>query len=166
MKTRDWLYDIIKDGLLCEQYTDKVNNAQSKVDFMNLVLDSNGVTFIQEMSKHGKDLPYDIMTEEFEHYINGRYVARYMTNDGTEYTSCVYCRYDYDVDIKSTLTTFFGCDTNVIIPEHSSCMIFLDKRCNIRLHCPKSSNVKIECWGDSVLEIVGEKHKGIKIKRR
>lgn len=166
MKTIDWITDIIDNGLLCEEYTGKVKQAKSKKDLMEIILDPNGVSFLQQMADKGRPLSRDIILNEFSAYINGRYVATYKAKDGTEYTSCIYCYHDYDVEPKTTMTTFIGCDLNIIIPDNSCYMLFFDKDCDIRLQCPKTSNVKIECWGDCKLDIVGEKHKGIKIKRR
>lgn len=166
MKVKDWIGDIIDNGLLCREYTERVKAAQSKADFMNIILDINGVTFLQEMDRKGHSLSKDIILDEFAPYINGRYIGRYVNEDNTEYTSCIYCYHCYDVEPTTTLTTFIGCRLNVMIPENSYMMLFVDKDSELDVQCPKSSNVKIECWGECKVNIVGENHKGIKIKRR
>ena len=47
MKTLDWLNnEIIGNGLLCAEYTERVRNAKSKKQLFDVCADANGVSFI------------------------------------------------------------------------------------------------------------------------
>ena len=74
MEIRDWLLDLWKMGLLCDEYKNLVCNAASKRQIMDIVLDANGISFLQEMQSEGHALPYEYILEKFGPYLNGRYI--------------------------------------------------------------------------------------------
>lgn len=59
MRFSEWINKIIESGLLCEAYTDKVEEAKSKKRLMDIVLDSNGQSYLCEMQAKGMALPYE-----------------------------------------------------------------------------------------------------------
>ena len=66
MKTLDWIRnEIMANGLLCEEYTERVRNAKSKKQLFEICCDANGARFLPEMRAKGYPLDYDVIHEEF-----------------------------------------------------------------------------------------------------
>ncbi len=166
MTFKEWINKVISSGHLCEEYTDKVNVARSKKALMDIVLDANGLIFLQEMDKEGIALPYDTILKEFGSYINARYIAEYEGKNGGRYNSCIYCCYDEDEClVETTGVTMLGCHTNVRLKDNAYVFIYADKNCNLTIHVQDSSRCKVEYWGDAKINIVGCE-KNVKLKHR
>ena len=146
MTFNDWIKNIIDTGNLCGQYTAKVHDAISKKSIMDIVLDSNGLSFLLEMQEKGLGLPYEVIADEFQSYINGRYVGVFRNENGHGYTSKLYCCYAESLEIlaDTTAVVLLGCANKVVIPENSFVKIYADKNCDIEVFCPKSSRVIVE----------------------
>lgn len=166
MKTRDWLNDIIDKGLLCEQYTDKVVNAKSKRQLMDIVLDVNGASYLQEMMSKGYPLPYDTIREEFDAYVNGKYISTSVSSSGNEYTCSMYIDQKDRIIAKTDVISMLNCQCELEIPKNMCVMVFLDSNCDVKFTIADNSVVKIEHWGDSNVEVVGGLRLGIRIKKR
>lgn len=145
---KEWLALLKENGLLCDVYCDKVDNAKSKLELVRCCLDANGANFLQEMQSAGFPLPYEVICSVFHSYINGRYIAEFKNERGSGYTSCVYCCYSESdsIEINTTLTTLLGCSANVYIKDNDFCKIYADKNCNLRIHCPITSRCIVEYW--------------------
>lgn len=156
MDFNEWLCKVRDCGLLCETYADKVDEAKSKRQLMNVVLDSNGVSYLCEMDSKGLALPYEVILKSFSSYVNGRYVSEHKNDKGNGYTSCIYCCYsDSDtIEINTTLTTLLGCSANVYIKDNDFVKIYADKNCDLRIFCPSSSRCIIEYWRGARIEVM------------
>ena len=69
MRFSEWINKIIESGLLCEAYTDKVEEAKSKKRLMDIVLDSNGQSYLCD------PLEGRLVAADFQHFgkqIRGR----------------------------------------------------------------------------------------------
>lgn len=149
MTTNDWLKQIQEAGLLCDEYTDKVELAMNKTQLIDLAFDANGISYIPEMQAKGYPIPYDTIIKEFGSYINGRYVR-----DKNGYTSALYCKYAKPVILEETLTCFLGCKgINITVPDYYICEIFLDAECDVKLYLGTDSFVRVNMWKGAKLNL-------------
>lgn len=155
---KKWLALLKENGLLCDEYCDKVDNAKSKLELVRCVLDANGSSFLQEMQAVGFQLPYDVICNIFRSYINGRYKAEFKNEKGNGYTSSIYCCYAEDeLLIDTTLTTMLGCNTDVYIRPNDFVKIYADKNCELHISCPDSSRCIVEYWNGARIFV----HRGV-----
>lgn len=155
MKFNDWITDIIHSGLLCSEYTKRVENAMNKKSLMDIVLDANGVSYLLEMQEKGKELPYETILREFKPYLNGRYIGIFKNEKGNGYTSKIYCCYDEKENIitDTTATVLLGCKNRIIVPEYSLVKIYADNNCDIEIECPKTSKCIVEACDNALIGV-------------
>lgn len=157
MDFNTWINTVIKTGNLCEDYKVKVDDAKSKLQLMQVVLDANGSSFLQEMQAKGMPLSYETINKDFRSYINGRYKAEFKNEKGNGYTSSIYCCYAEDeLLIDTTLTTMLGCNTDVYIRPNDFVKIYADKNCELHISCPVSSRCIVDYWDGAHVVV----HKG------
>lgn len=170
MKTLDWIrQEIMANGLLCEEYTERVRNAKSKKQLFEICCDANGARFLPEMRAKGYPLDYDVIHEEFGRYINGQYKPEFESPSGlASYTSAIYCQHNdvKDIVVDTTIACFLACDNEVWISPFNIARICVDANCHLKIHCPQNASLVVEYWGDDdIIEIVEGKDR-IKIKKR
>lgn len=155
MKFNEWIQEIIGNGLLCGDYTTKVDDAKSKARLMDIVLDANGVSWLPEMDSKGMPLPYETILRDFKSYINGRYIGHFYNKSGKlGYTSTLYCCFDEsDIEINTTLTTILGCTCDVWIGKNDFVKIYADKNCKLMIHCHETSRCIVEYWDGAIIEV-------------
>lgn len=168
MTFREWINNLIGVGLLCCDYTSRVNSALSKKQLADIGLDANGISYIARMAQKGYPLPYNSLLKEFKNFINGNYIFESVPNErGYSYTSEVYvCYSDNDhVDVKTTLVAFLGCKTKINIQERTIVNVYLDKNCEVEINCPLSSRCRVYLYGDAKVVVLSneEKVKVIKV---
>jgi hypothetical protein len=155
MKTTEWIENIIKNGALCGNYTDKVNEAKSKLQLFRLCCDANGTSFLMEMQEKGMPLPYETITKEFASYINGRYVAEYRNEKGNGYTSKMYCCFDEDtILVDTTLCSVLGYTGRIVIAKNNFAKIYLDKNCDVQIELQDGARGIIEYWKGAKVEVL------------
>lgn len=158
MDFNTWINKVIESGNLCVEYKEKVDDAKSKLQLMNLCLDSNGSSYLCEMQEKGYPLPYEVINKEFRSYINGRYNAEFKNDKENGYTSSIYCCYAEDeLLIDTTLTTMLGCNTDVYIRQNDFVKIYADKNCELHISCPDSSRCIVEYWDGARIFV----HRGV-----
>ena len=167
MTFKEWLNIVLDKGLICERYLPAVDAARSRKQFMDVVLDVNGMAFLCDMNLRGYGLPYETIEGEFSAYLNGRYIRSKSTPSGS-YTSTMYCGVDVpaEITINATLTGLFNCHCVVNVPDNTICRIYVDNNSNIELHVPSNSKCYIEVWrGGSCIHTGGGdvyiKHKNV-----
>lgn len=156
----DWINDINHHGLICPKYADKVYKAKSKKQIMDILLDANGVSFIQSIAEKNYIIPYDVITYHFGNYINGKYIANHTT-----YTSCMFVNQNNtDITINTTLVALLNCrQSNINIVKNHSTIIYCDKNCILNIECPENSKCKVFVWGNA---IINSNNNNIKIIRK
>ena len=159
MKTLDWLKnEIMANDLLCEEYTERVREAKSKKRLFEICADSNGVSFVPQMRAKGHPLEYDIVWEDFERYINGKYKPEFTSPiTGGTYTSAIYCQYnnEKDIVIDTTVASILGCDNEVWVSPLHLAKICVDQNCHLKIHCPQNSSLVVYYWCDDAnIEVV------------
>lgn len=148
---------ILRDDLICDQYRSRVEKAQSKKQFMDIVLEGNGLHYLCDMKAKGFGLPYDVITREFTPFINGEYVARVLKDNGTWYDSAMFCKLDNKSEIRAvtTATGLFGCSCNVVVPKNSYVQLYVDNECDITIECPSTSKCYVEYWQGAKIQVLG-----------
>lgn len=155
MKTTEWIENIIENGALCGNYTDKVNDAKSKLQLFRLCCDANGANFLMEMQEKGMELPYEVITTDFASYINGRYIAEYRNEKGNGYSSCLYCCHDRDnIFVDTTLCSVLGYIGRIVIAKNNFAKIYLDKNCDVQIELQDGSRAIIEYWKGAKVEVL------------
>lgn len=166
MKTIDWIEDEHLKGELCEEYYERLCDAKSKKQVMDIVMDINGLEYLCLSREKGNPLPYEVIEKEFRSYINGKYIPKFNFSKMTEYDSSVYLSLgkDCEVNVGTTLALFLNCSCDIYVKDYHVARIFLDGNCDVRLHCPKGASVIVEAFGDAKVEYEGYAH--IRIRRR
>lgn len=150
----EWVNTAIESGCMCEGYSNMVSSAKSKLQMMRIVLDANGIGYLQEMQEKGHCLPYETILSEFKRYINGNYIAEFRNERGSGYTSTMYCCYSDGnrIDVVTTLATFLGCsNVELHIAENNFAHIYLDKNCDVSIHCPISARCIVDYWDGAIV---------------
>ena len=150
----EWVNTAIESGCMCEGYSNMVSSAKSKLQMMRIVLDANGIGYLQEMQGKGHGLPYETILSELKRYINGNYIAEFRNERGNGYTSTMYCCYSDGnrIDVVTTLATFLGCsNVELHIAENNFAHIYLDKNCDVSIHCPISARCIIDYWDGAIV---------------
>lgn len=157
MTFKEWLADVKDKGLICERYLPLVDAARSRKQYMDAVLDTNGMAFLCDMSTCKYKLPYEIICEEFKAYLNGRYIHTSNKVSGS-YTTTMYCGVELpsSISVNTTLTGLFNCNCQVDIPNNTICQLYVDNGSNIMVNVPLSSRCYVEVWGDGVVEFLGD----------
>lgn len=158
MQFEDWINEVVEKGFLCNEYTKKINGVLSKRQLVDIVLDSNGASWLPELQKEGLGLPYETIIREFKGYINGRYIAEHKNKKSNGYTSSIYCCYAESdtINVNTTLTTLLGCSVNVKIRENDFVRLYVDKNCDITIKCPDNSRCLVDYWDGAKINVVGE----------
>ena len=159
MTFTEWINGIIKSEVLCGAYTQKVLEAQSKRQIIDICLDANGIEWLPKMDAMGNALPYSVILKEFKRYINGNYVASYTNEKGNGYDSSLYCCFsDGDrIDINTTLACLLGCsNVSVHIRENDFVHLYADRNCDMEVVCPASSRCIVTCWDGAKVKVKGE----------
>lgn len=147
MTFKDWLEIVNNEGLICERYLPLVNAARSRKQYMDIVLDANGMAFLCDMSLRGHKLPYEVIRREFWAYLNGRYIHSKASISGT-YTAAMYCGVETpsSITVNTTLTGFFGCNCDVFVPDNMVCQIYVDNGTAINLKVSQDSTCHVCVW--------------------
>lgn len=82
---------------LCQEYTEKVDKAASKKQFMDICLDANGMNWLSHAIARWHGLSAEYISREFHAFNEGRYVRN---KDG--YTSAMYCSPTTNPEITTT----------------------------------------------------------------
>lgn len=160
MTFREWINDIMDNGMLCSNYTDRVNGALGKKQLMDIVLDANGMSYLQEMQQNGFPLPYETILREFNRFINGRYIYESIPNEkGYTYTTAIYCCYNDDdhIDVETTAISLLGCKTKLNITKLLATSVYLDSNCEVDIVCPEDTTCSVYKYGNAkVNNVEGE----------
>lgn len=158
MKTKDWLHEITNAGLLCGSYIDKVNDAKSKKQLIDICFDANGINYLCEMQEKGLPLPYETICNEFAPFINGRYVAEYRNDKSHGYTSKLYCCYNEpEIFVDTTVCTILGYNGTIVVEKNNYAKIYIDKNCNVTITLEDGSRAIVEYWeGATVAHNLGD----------
>lgn len=157
MTFKEWL-EIVKDkGLICDRYLPMVLSARSRKQYMDAVLNINGMAFLCDMRLMGHGLSNEAICDEFKSYINGRYIKTTYNEHGS-YTSTMYCCVSRpsEVTVNTTLVGFFGCNCIVRVPKNTVCQIQLDNESTIELYVQPGAKCYVDVWRGGSLTWTGD----------
>jgi hypothetical protein len=167
MTFKEWLNIVLDKGLICERYLPAVDAARSRKQFMDVVLDVNGMAFLCDMREKGYGLPYDVMYNEFNAYLNGRYIHTKSTL-ARGYTASMYCRVETpsEITINTTLTGIFGCSCSIHVPANTYCQLIVDGSSVVNITVGNGGKCYVDLWrgGEATFDdadSVVVKHKSI-----
>lgn len=152
----EWVRAITDSDNLCAEYHKRLVLAKSTRQIMDIVLDCNGVSFLQEMQKIGLALPYEVITSKFGGLINGKYIADFKNEKSNGYTSTLYCCFQGEIEANTTLLSLLGCKATIYVKPNNVVKIYADKNCDLNIACPSSSKCYVYYWGDKEPEYSGE----------
>lgn len=147
MTFKDWLTLVKDKGLICERYLPMVDAARSRKQFMDVVLDVNGLAFLCDMREKGYGLPYDVMCDEFKAYLNGRYIHKKNVL-ARGYTASMYCRVETpsEITINTTLTGIFGCSCSIHVPANIYCQLIVDGSSVVNITVGNCGRCYVDLW--------------------
>lgn len=147
MTFKEWLNIVLDKELICERYLPAVGAARSRKQFMDVVLDVNGIAFLCDMREKGCGLPYDIICDEFKAYLNGRYIHT-KTRGTSSYTTSMYCRVEdpSEITVNTTLTGILGCSCMIHVPDNKICQIFVDGTSHVDITVGDGGRCYVDLW--------------------
>ena len=151
MLTINYITEARNNGLLCDEYYEKVNGSKSKKDLFRICADANGFKWLPQLSLKGHELPYDVIEDEFGAYINGKYKPEY-EKDGISFSSAIYCRYDQEVILDTQLACFLGCRCRITVADYNIAKISVDDKSDIEIYCPPTSAIEVLEYGDATIK--------------
>lgn len=166
MTIYEWIDELVSNNLLCKEYQKKFNDAQSKKQIMDIVLDANGVSFMQEMQSCGHAFPYNDILDQFGAYLNGRYVYHHGFGK-YEYSSAMYCCYCGDnVVVSTTSVAVLGCcGTTFEIKDYDVAKLYVDSNSDITIKCNGHSKCYVDLWKGGKVSIEGDNNNVIITER-
>lgn len=158
----DWLNNIIDKGFLCNEYSNKVSSALSKKQLVDIGLDANGIHYLCEMRQNGYPLDYNVLLNEFKHFINGKYIFTSKPNAaGVSYTCELYCRYNNrELNVRTTCVSLLDCATTICIKPYDCVSVHLDENCDVKIKCHDTSSCRVYLYGAAKVDII----EGINVK--
>ena len=160
MTFREWINNLMSVGLLCGDYTDRVNSAFSKKQIADIGLDANGISYVCRMAQKGYPLPYETLLKEFKSFINGKYVYESKPNDrGYTYKTEMYVCYDGFIDVRTTALALLGSKARLNLREFAVTDVHVDENCDIEIECPLSSRCRVYLYGDAKVNILNNSEK-------
>lgn len=147
MTFKEWLNIVLDKGLICERYLPAVDTARSRKQFMDVVLDVNGMSFLCDMREKGYGLPYNVMCDEFRAYLNGRYI--HIKNALVRgYTVSMYCRVEApsEITINTTLTGIFCCSCSIHVPANTHCQLIVDGSSVVNITVGDGGKCYVDLW--------------------
>ena len=160
MTFREWINNLMSVGLLCGDYTDRVNSAFSKRQLADIGLDANGISYICRMAQKGYPIPYETLLKEFKSFINGNYIYESKPNDrGYTYKTEMYVCYKGDINVRTTAIAILGSKVMLKVKDFSVTDIHVDKNSDIEIECPLSSRCRVYLYGDAKVNILNNREK-------
>lgn len=147
---KEFIQKLINSGLLCDEYVKKLDDTYyGKAGMFNLLCDSNGFNYLQELQLKGVDIPYGYIMKFFSRYVNGQYVAEYTNENGRVlYDSVMYCCYKGAIIANTSLVSVLNCTCEINIPPRSSVQIAIDTKSNVNIISDKTSSVRCFVYGN------------------
>lgn len=134
---------------LCQEYTDMVDKAGSKLAFMQIALDANAMPWMAESICRGWGLTPEYIAKEFAPFNNGKYVR------DDVYTSAMYCRPPEDtIEITTTAALVIG--FNGTIRVNRPCELYICKS-SVNIVSAEYNFVRVYAYDSKILN----KPKGI-----
>lgn len=151
METINWINRLVEEGSVCKEYADRIKEAKSKKDFFDFACEVDGAKFLTKQSWLRKDLSLETIAKEFKNFINGKCKPELKgkAGDGT-YTSSLYCLYNEDLVLDTTVTVLLGYCGKITVRENSTVIIIADNTTEFCLDCDTSKGSKAIMYGGMI----------------
>ena len=151
METINWINKLVEEGSVCKEYADRIKEAKSKKDFFDFACEVDGAKFLTKQSWLRKDLPLESIAKDFKNFINGKCKPELKgkISDGT-YTSSLYCLYNEDLVLDTTVTVLLGYCGKVTVRENSTVIIVADNNTEFCIDCDTSKGSKAIMYGGMI----------------
>lgn len=152
VETINWINKLVEEGSACREYADRIKEAKSKKDFFDFACEVDGAKFLTKQSWLRKDLPLEAIAKDFKNFINGRYKPELKgkMGDGT-YTSSLYCLYNEDLVLDTTVTVLLGYCGKITVRENSRVIIIADNTTEFCLDCDTSKGSRAMMYGGTIV---------------
>lgn len=151
METINWINRLIEEGSVCKEYADRIRDAKSKKDFFDFACEVEGAKFLTKQSWLRKDLPLESIAKDFKNFINGKCKLELKGIDGSStYTSSLYCLYNEDLVLDTTVTVLLGYCGKITVRENSTVIIIADNTTEFCLDCDTSKGSKAIMYGGMI----------------
>jgi len=127
---------------LCDEYTERWDECETKEDLIKTVLDSNRVEFLCDGVEFKWGLKPKFIAEEFKDFINGKYLCE----NPKGYTTELYCKFTGEIQARSTILVLINTCADIYIPKNSFVKIYFCARSQARIH-NRGGNVRIISYG-------------------
>lgn len=154
MKTKDWIEQLSRSGMVCTDYMRKLSVVDTKEDMFRVLCDANGGQWLFDIHSKGVPLPIDEFCKEFANYLDGKRVMEYPQG----YTSKFYCRStEPDIDADTTLVYLLECmDMEVYVPKNKYPSIILSDGSQADVVLGDGAKANIELYGNALVNLVGD----------
>ena len=151
METINWINKLVEEGSVCKEYADRIKEAKSKKDFFDFACEVDGAKFLTKQSWLRKDLPLESIAKDFKNFINGKCKPELKgkISDGT-YTSSIYCLYNEDLVLDTTVTVLLGYCGKITVRENSTVIIIADNTTEFCLDCDTLKGSKAMMYGGMI----------------
>lgn len=151
METINWINRLIEEGSVCKEYADRIRDAKSKKDFFDFACEVEGAKFLTKQLWLRKDLSLETIAKEFKNFINGKCKPELKGIGGSStYTSSLYCLYNEDLVLDTTVTVLFGYCGKITVRENSTVIIIADNTTEFCLDCDTSKGSKAIMYGGMI----------------
>ena len=147
---RKFISYLIEKKLLCDEYASKLEKTYySKAGMFDLLCDSNGFNYLQELQMKGVETPYEYINTFFERYVNGKYTYKATGENGEFlYDGRMYCCFDDTLFGCVSLLSILKCNCKIIVPKFSSLQIAIDGNSSVEISSDETSDVKCTVYGN------------------
>lgn len=154
MTIEQWLDNIYATNNMCADYQGLVKKAKSIKQIFELILTSDGLSYLCEVQERGIDLPYSLITDGFKNYINGKLVYEHTIDGEPAFTTTLYCCYNNPICVNTTGVCLLNCNSTIEISPFNVAKIYIDRNCDIKVVCPSTSKCIIVRYGDAKINVL------------
>ncbi len=157
MKLKDIIALAIREGDVCDGYKERLNEASTLKEVMDIAMDVNGMEWLCFQSQYSYFDFRDALLHLAPSFINGKHTASYMNDKGNGYTTSLYVGDKdvkrTDVEVDSTIACFLRMSADVYIRKNNFVRIYADKDTSITLHLDKNAKCEVNVSGNGIVLI-------------
>lgn len=135
---------------ICQEYLDRWHDCGTKRDVFAMGCEIEGAKFlVKSISEGWGPSPHEI-AESFPRMINGACINTYADDSGKSYTGSVWCNYDGDFTITTTVVSLINCHGYIKLSKNLICYIYVDCHSDVTIEAIEGSRAIISNYGGKV----------------
>lgn len=111
---------------MCSEYSLIWDSCMNKKQIMDMALGCKALDFLCDSIGKGWGISPERISSQFSSFINGKY-----TSFQKGYDSEMYCRYEGEITLRTTVLGLIECRCTIVVPKNSVCRIFITKNSDI-----------------------------------